>query len=219
MRGSYLFLCRRNLVLVGVLSLSWFAGCFHEVASRPILDQAEPPHRSTELSPEVRSVLDKKLRLVEQLATQDRILVAVRQANDENSGLTASEIDERDLRWRASEGIDAFIKPFLTNECADALIEFQEDHDAFPELLVTDARGLIVAASNKCSDYLQADERWWTETVRGGRGRSHIGSIEYDDSARSEAISVYAPILDPETGQAIGAIKAVCDVTAIKLEL
>ena len=76
-----------------------------------------------------------------------------------------------------------------------------------------------MAESNKTSDYLQADESWWTKAFAGGSGDTHHGAIEYDESARSEAISLYVPVIDPDTRQAIGVIKAVCDITAIKMEL
>ena len=190
-----------------------------EVSSPIAPNVQELPLPPAELSAEVRRVLDRKTLLVEELATQQRIVSAVRESNERNGDLTTADIDERDARWRTTHGIDDFIKPFLVNDCAEALVAFQEEHDAFPELLVTDSRGLLVAASNKSSDYLQADEPWWIATIDDGRGRSHTGPIEYDESARSEAISIYVPILDPQTGQAIGVIKAVCDVTAIKLEL
>ena len=95
----------------------------------------------------------------------------------------------------------------------------QEAHDAFPEIFVTDRYGLIVAETNKTSDYLQADESWWTKAFADGSGYTHHGAIEYDESDRFEAISLYVPVMDPETQQAIGVMKAVCDITAIKMEL
>ena len=62
-------------------------------------------------------------------------------------------------------------------------------------------------------------EDWWKEAYNQGMGKSYYGEIEYDDSARAEAISLYTPIMEPETGKAIGVMKAVCDITAIKMEL
>lgn len=212
--------CRRLIAfLVGVCTVTWLPGCLQPAGDHSISDNENEPVESAKLSDEVISVLERKTRLVEALALQDRIVAAVRKANRENEALSDEEILAQDAHWQGTDGIDEFIKPFLTNDCADALVEFQEAHDAFPELLVTDSRGLLVAASNKSSDYLQADEAWWKETFDDGRGHVHTGSLEYDESARSEAISVYVPIRDPDDRHVIGVIKAVCDVTAIKLEL
>ncbi len=207
------------LLLVGACAVGCFPGCLRDGSSPANSEDWESSIEPPKFSDEVRNILDQKTQLVQGLAAQDRIVSAVNTANEENKALSEPEVSARDAHWRATKGLDDFIKPFLTNDCAEALIEFQEANDAFSELLVTDSRGLLVAASNKSSDYLQADEPWWVAAFDEGRGRSHTGPIEYDESARSEAISVYVPILDPKDNRAIGVIKAVCDVTAIKLEL
>ena len=98
-------------------------------------------------------------------------------------------------------------------------MDFQEAHDGFPEIFVTDRHGLIVAQTNKTSDYNQADEDWWTRTFGDGAGQTHHGPIEYDESAQAEAISIYVPVVDPGSKKTIGVMKAVCDITAIKMEL
>lgn len=219
MSGTRHFCRRPSLLLIGVCTVVLLVGCLQDLSS-PSGSEARPQSPDMrQLSEEVKNVLERKTLLVEGLAAEDRIVSAVRKANEMNGGLTKAEILSRDAHWRETDGIDEFVKPFLINDCAEALIEFQEEHDAFPELLVTDSRGVLVAATNKISDYDQADEAWWGATMDGSRGRSHTGSIEYDESARSEAIPVYVPIFDPQGNRAIGVIKAVCDVTAIKLEL
>ena len=38
--------------------------------------------------------------------------------------------------------------------------------------LLTDAKGAVIAATNKTSDYFQADERWWEEAYNNGKGAS-----------------------------------------------
>ena len=129
------------------------------------------------------------------------------------------DIADFDQRWQASEGSDELAESTLTNKCARNLVEFQEEHDGFPEIFVTDAKGLVVAATNRTSDYLQSDEEWWKTAYDQGRGRSYYGSIEYDDSAYSESISLYVPVIDSDSAKAIGVLKAVCDITAIKMEL
>ena len=219
MSGTRQFCRRLYPLLIGVSALASLAGCLQEATGPSVSEARLQTTEPGQLSNEVKGVLERKTLLVEGLAAEDRIVSAVHEANEVNEGLTKAEILSRDARWRETDGIDDFIKPFLTNDCAEALIEFQEEHDAFPELLVTDSRGVLVAATNKISDYDQADEAWWVATMDDGRGRSHTGSIEYDESARSEAISIYVPILDSDGNRAIGVIKAVCDVTAIKLEL
>ena len=133
--------------------------------------------------------------------------------------MSDKDIAELERQWSASPQMNELAKSLVTNEGAQWLIDFQEQHDGFSEIFVTDTRGLIAAATNRTSDYLQADESWWVETFNTGKGKSHYGAIEYDESAYSESIPLYVPIIDPQTSRAIGVLKAVCDITAIKMEL
>jgi hypothetical protein len=170
-------------------------------------------------SEEVEAVLRSKAELVEELAAEPKVIDAVKASNEEHKDTTTSEILRLDEKWRATEGLDDFIKAFMTNACAQLFMNFQDANDGFSEVFVTDEHGLIVAETNKTSDYHQADEDWWVDAYNDGAGKSYHGLIEYDESAMSESISVYVPVRDPETGKAIGVIKAVCDITIIKMEL
>ena len=140
-------------------------------------------------------------------------------SNEKNKNLSASDIADLDKKWQEAEGIDDFIKPYITNDCALYLVSFQDSNDVFSEIFITDVKGLIIWETNKTSDFYQADEDWWVQTYNNGTGNEFYGKIEYDESSRSEAIPVYVPVFDPETNVVIGVIKAVCDITAIKLEL
>ncbi len=168
---------------------------------------------------EVEQVLEKKMEFVEKLAEEPLIIKAGRENNHTNLEIRSAEILRLDDKWKETEGLDDFIKSFITNECAQLLVDFQEANEGFPEIFVTDEKGLIVAETNRTSDYYQADEDWWFEAYDEGRGKSFHGEIEYDESARTEAISLYVPVMDTETKGAIGVMKAICDITAIKMEL
>ncbi|MEK7090191.1 MAG: hypothetical protein AAB930_01245, partial [Patescibacteria group bacterium] len=110
-------------------------------------------------------------------------------------------------------------KQFQEDPAAHKLIEFQEENPAFSEIFITDKFGLNVAQTNKTSDFYQADEEWWTGSYNDGKGREYHGAIEFDESAQAEAISVYIPVFDAESGELIGIAKAVLNIAAIKLEL
>jgi hypothetical protein len=204
---------------LGLLLALATAGCGGQTVDETKPPGNEVPAKVPGFSEEVEAVLKKKAELVEKLAAEAKLVDAVKASNEEHKDLTMSEISRLDEQWQATEGLDDFIKALMTNECAQLLVAFQEDNDGFPEVFVTDERGLIVAETNKTSDYYQADEDWWREAYNNGAGKSYHGEIEYDESAGSESISVYVPVNDPETGKTIGVIKAVCDITVIKMEL
>jgi hypothetical protein len=168
---------------------------------------------------ELKQVLENKIELSQNIAKDPRIIEKVRISNYNNRKLSLSDILKIDEKWRETEGVDDFIKSFLTNEAAQHLIDFQEKHDEFVEIFITDKKGLIVGETNKTSDYYQADEQWWIKAYNQETGKTYYGKIEYDESAMAESIPIYVPVIDPGINKAIGVIKAVCDITAIKMEL
>lgn len=185
----------------------------------PIAAPANPTAVKTVLSAEIEAVLTKKIMTIEELAKDPIILKEVALINEKNKNLTPAEITALDNKWRAIKGIDDFIKPFLTNKTALELLTFQEKNPGFPEIFVTDKYGLNVGQTGKTSDYYQADESWWADAYNNGIGKSYHGAIEFDDSAQSEAISLYVPLKDPSNSSVVGVIKAVLSITAIKAAL
>ena len=167
---------------------------------------------------ELKQVLENKIELLQNIAKDPRIIEKVKISNYNNRNLSLSDILKIDEKWRETEGVDDFIKSFLTNETAQYLIASQEEHDEFVEIFVTDKKGLIVGETNKTSDYYQADEQWWIKAYNQETGKTYYGKIEYDESAMAESIPIYIPVIDPGINRAIGVIKAVCDITAIKME-
>jgi hypothetical protein len=170
-------------------------------------------------SKELKQVLENKIELLQNIAKHPRIIEEVKISNSNNHGLNLSEILKTDKKWRESKGLDDFIKSLLTNESSQYLIDFQEEHDEFVEIFITDQKGLVIGETNKTSDYYQADEPWWIKAYNQGAGNTFYGEIEYDESAIAESIPIYIPVIDPGINKAIGVIKAVCDITAIQMEL
>lgn len=172
------------------------------------------------LSPEIEKILDQKMEILKmELANDPVIMNAVKETNEKNKDIALSEIKKQDEHWIAVKGVDPVIEGFITNECAGRLAAFQDKYNEYAEIFVTDARGLIVGETNKTSDYYQADEDWWVKSYQEGEGRLSHGEIEYDESAMSESVPIYIPVMEPETKKAIGVIKAIVDITAIKMEL
>lgn len=208
-------------VVVLGLGMYWFAGQKPVVPALPAGEKASvnPASIKTVLSQEIENVLSQKIIMIETLAKEPLIIGEVELVNLKNKNLTPAEITALDTKWRATKGIDDFIKQFLTNQIALQLLAFQEQNPGFPEIFVTDKYGLNAGQTNKTSDYYQADETWWIDAYNNGAGKSYHGAIEFDDSAQSEAISLYVPIRDPATATVVGVIKAVLSITAIKSAL
>ena len=205
--------------LIGLALLVGLTGC----PPASVRDRSDASGGRSEwtnrFTPQLEAALDKRLQMVERLAAQSEVVATVRQANERQSAVSESEMVVLEQRWAEASPHDPWIKSRMMNPCAEQLFAFQDRHHGFPEIFVTDARGQVIAQTNKTSDYIQSDEIWWQLAYSDGWGRSCRGTLVYDDSAISESISFNVPILDPDSGRAIGVLKAVCDITDIKLEM
>ncbi len=186
-----------------------------------VFPAAVPAQTSVEnLSPEVHAVLDKKIELLKsELASDPLVIETARKSSEANQYLSAEEIAGRDNAWQNTPGFNDAMKEILLNPCSKRLVEFQDQYDGFPEIFLTDARGLNAAMTNKTTDYYQADEDWWVRTFADGQGHFYYGEIGYDESSMSESIPVYIPVIDPQTQKTIGVIKALLDIVTIRMEL
>jgi hypothetical protein len=217
-------MCLFRSCMLSIMMLSILLGLTHcskkgQESTSAVNKDTNVQSDKTEFSAEVKQILEKKKVVIENLAKDPLIIKAVKETNERNRNITMPEILRLDEKWQKTEGLDEFIKSFIINECGRYLVEFQEANEVFSEIFITDEKGLIVGETNKTSDYLQAVEDWWIKAFNKGNGMSYYGVLEYDKSSRTEAISLYVPVRDLETKKVIGIIKAVCDITAIKMEL
>ncbi|MGJ3248318.1 MAG: GAF domain-containing protein [Elainellaceae cyanobacterium] len=74
------------------------------------------------------------------------------------------------------------------------------------ELFFTDKNGFNLAYSNPTSDFVQRDEEWWQ---RAQNGEQQILAPIFDESSNTIGFEVAKPIIDPASGQFLGAVKAV----------
>ena len=131
------------------------------------------------------------------------------------------EPDEKDFaesiqgiedQWSSLEQAKSkFLAGILENPASSFLRDHNRVVGAFREILVTDRYGRLVAASNKVSDYFQADENWWRIAYLEGGGQRFISDIQFDESARVYSLELAEPITDQSTGEVIGIIKGIVD--------
>ena len=123
-----------------------------------------------------------------------------------------SQVEEREDDWLTQDPEDSRLQSgILNNEASRFVRKFNSITAEFREILVTDAMGRLVAASNKTSDYYQADERWWRYAYQEGQGNSFHGDIQFDESANVYGMEIAHPVRDPSSGEVMGVIKAIAD--------
>ncbi|HEU0293284.1 MAG TPA: GAF domain-containing protein [Anaerolineales bacterium] len=158
--------------------------------------------------------LESNIEILQATATQFEEFVA--NTND----LYVGEQDEilklimdLDNRWGAADDQSLLIRGVINNAVADELREFQEHFPHHVELFITDKYGANIGATNRTTDYYQADEDWWKAAYNQGQGRVYIGQPEFDDSSQTYAVIMAIPL--SYEGEVVGILRSTLEVTAI----
>ena len=155
---------------------------------------------------------------VKQWTGNDLVVQAVKAQNSRHAGLSQSDIDKMDKDWRAQT--DAGSKPMIDAVLGNALSRFLADQKnasggLVTEIFVMDNRGLNVGQSDVTSDYWQGDEAKWQKTYSAGAGAIFIDEVEMDESTQTFQSQLSMSIVDPASGQVIGAITVGVNVDAL----
>jgi hypothetical protein len=137
------------------------------------------------------------------------VVDAIKASNAEHAGLSDGDVEGLDKTWQeeADSGSGPLIDGILSNDLSAFLSERKAAMEGkVSEMFVMDNRGLNVGQSDITSDYWQGDEDKWQKTYAVGPDAVFIDEVEFDDSAEAFLSQVSKTIVDPQTGEAIGAI-------------
>ncbi len=167
----------------------------------------------------VNSYLSNQIIQTAGLTESPVLRAAVARSNQDLGGDLDSvkqELLKLEGEWVKLEAEDIRLRGILDNSASQFLRQYAKTVPAYREILVTDFLGRLVAASQKTSNYYQAVEPWWQETFADGRrGSVFIGDITFDDSAKTWALELAQPFVDPEREVVTGVIKVVLGAETI----
>ena len=153
-----------------------------------------------------------------QWLNNDVLVELVKAQNEKNAGLSEAEIIALDKKWRAETGSSSqpLINDVLGNSLSDYLAQVKEESAGlYTEIFVMDAKGLNVGQSDVTSDYWQGDEAKWQKTYLEGPTAVHVGDIEMDESTQQFQAQVSVSVVDPASGNVIGAVTVGVNVDAL----
>lgn len=161
---------------------------------------------ANEFLPQIQRLITDK---IEPWLADETVLSAVRAQNANHAGMDSEQITALDTQWRdeAAAGSGPLIDTVLGNDLSAFLIEKKDAlNGVVSEIFVMDNVGLNVGQSDITSDYWQGDEEKWQKTFAVGPGATFVDEVDFDDSAESFLSQASVTIVDPNTGEAIGAI-------------
>jgi signal transduction histidine kinase len=95
----------------------------------------------------------------------------------------AGEIAAIEAAWPDLSDEEPPLRDILENALAANWQAVQRQQPRFAEIMITDITGRLIAASNKTSDYWQANEQWWQDCFADGEGHAFLHDVRWDASA------------------------------------
>ena len=84
--------------------------------------------------------------------------------------LSRAEIQQLDSQWRNADAnndnADPLVARVLYNTLLPNSVNSSRNFPQHVEIFLTNEQGLSIAATNRTSDYYQADEEWWQVAYR-----------------------------------------------------
>lgn len=109
----------------------------------------------------------------------------------------------------------ATAQPMLASPLSARLRDFTRLDPLWHEVFVTGARGQLVAATNRTSDFQQDDEAWWQNTRKLSGRAAWVEGIQFDKSAGIYALEVSFPLREKAGGRVVGVLKGVLDASQL----
>jgi Cache domain len=165
-----------------------------------------------------RQFIDDRVTNVGAIATQpavvDAIVAANRAAAQLNDTAKAAKIDDTEKKWSTAD-VDALVAGMLASRASASLRHYRELDPRFMKLIVLDANGVPVAATDKPAHYAPVDEVFWQGVFAQGKGAVYVTEVLFDGQGRANYIGIGFPVLDESSRRFIGAVHALVDVSGL----
>jgi putative methionine-R-sulfoxide reductase with GAF domain len=159
---------------------------------------------------EIGDGIERNINVLQTLALNNLIQDAVERSGAENA-LGIDDIEIMDRQWqtadRAGDDGDPLVAGVLGSPISAELREFRARFPEHVEVFVTNRFGINVAATNRTSDFYQADEDWWLAAFNNGVGGVYVGQPEFDGSAGVFSIIMAVPISADDRPEIVGILR------------
>jgi hypothetical protein len=170
---------------------------------------ANEPH----VAPIMAKLPDIRAQIVAEVA-----ISAINTSNAERAGISQADIDALEAKWQEelNSGSYTLIASVTENVLGAHLRSVVDGSDGLiTEINVMDANGLSIAQSSMSSDIWQGDESKYQKSYVVGPDAVFVDEVELDGSTQTFQSQANFTVVDPATGQPIGAVSVGIDVGKI----
>lgn len=199
-----------TVLAVSIASAFVLRGSLQEVLGNRLATRVE------EEAALIGQLIHQQMTSLQVLALNQSIQAGVGVSNlqyPSSAASTRARLADMDRQWTAATQDDIIVRSRVAESVV--AINLRAYRDLAPdnvELVVADAFGGLVAATERTSDYDQSDEAWW-QTAR--RGEVYLGQPAHDESTGVIGLIMAVPVYNPGDGSVVGVVRSTYRFDAI----
>jgi Cache domain len=165
-----------------------------------------------------RQFIDDRVSNVGAIAAQPAVVDAIVSANRAfaqlNDTAKTAKVVDTEKKWSTAD-VDSLVASMLASRASASLRHYRELDPRFMKLIVLDANGVPVAATDKPAHYAPVDEVFWQGVFAQGKGAVYVTEVLFDGQGRANYIGIGFPVLDESSRRFIGAVHALVDLSGL----
>lgn len=166
--------------------------------------------------------MDRNVDRLQTFSLDKRVQDDVTQITDSYPPTAAERVEmvaRNAKRWAGGNSQDGIVRSAMDGQLAYSLRQFSEVFQGNKELIMTDAYGAVIAATDLTPTYDFSNAEWWKNAYNGGRGSVYVGQPEFDPMIQDHGVRVALPIYAPGRQRAVGVIHSIYTLTALQRAL
>lgn len=148
-------------------------------------------------------VMARQINVMETLALNRAVSDAVNARNDFYEGQTPQEVAAANLQlsrqWQTAEATDRLVLSVMNNSTSQQLLAFQQTFPDHTRILLADANGALVAASQRPDIFDFSNEEWWQNTLSSGFAAVHVSQPYVADGREDLLVDIAVPVRTVDT--------------------
>ncbi|WP_448592421.1 cache domain-containing protein, partial [Thermoflexus hugenholtzii] len=116
-------------------------------------------------------------------------------------------VQQEELLWRLQPD-SSLRRQILQGPAAARLRALRDRLTGHLHLLLTDAHGILVAATEPPRAYRFDREPWWQAAWNQGRGAPYISTLQFDEDLQTTVVYLAVPLYRQDTHQAVGVLRS-----------
>jgi class 3 adenylate cyclase len=220
-----------SLVIVAVITLLTLVRQLADFSAR--LNEAETALRSdvvgrnlssaaADTVTDIDTFLLERIQDIRRISEESSIILAARQGTEQAVKDGLADIADDPAAVQAKLGSNLFLnidQAAFSNALSYVFAQTEQVETPFVEIIVTEAHGINVLVTRPVEQVAYRNESWWQAAAASNQAGIGIMQPFFDGATGLPVVGIALPVIDNETKEVIGVIRALVNLSALQKRL